>query len=516
MEELPVSEKTDKDESLLKRENICILSASLLLGVIFDILFYGKAFGASYPIFVLAFYAVILWYSRKNIMFKLDFGWLLGIPILMLSLTYVLFSNEMFYALNFIGIPILVIAQTLLITGNSRHKWFTAGFAGDIIHGFFIRTFGGVFKPFKIVAALMEKKAVPGRYSAAKKVFIGIIVSIPLLLIIVTLLSSADRVFEHFMGEIPKLLKNINLGEYVVQIIIVIFITTLIFSYTWSLLNPRAAGYIKLPETGGFGRNTWDPVIIATILVVINIIYLFFTFVQFSYLFGSLKYGLPGNFSYSEYARRGFFELIAVTLINFSILVGCINFTKKSGSIMNNMVRSLNSLLVVCTIVMLFSAYSRMSLYEEVYGYTYLRMLTHAFMIFLFVVFLITFFKIWNNKLSLLKSYVIVALISYLIINFMNIDVVIAKNNIDRYFKTGKIDAGYLTSLSYDAIPQLTRMLDCKDKAISGKFENYLYRAKDRLAKERPWQSFNISIYRAKVVLSEYEVKYDKQYEDAR
>jgi len=102
-----------------------------------------------------------------------------------------------------------------------------------------------------------------------------------------------------------------------------------------------------------------------------------------------LNFGLPSDFTYAEYARRGFFELIAVTLINFSILLSCIGFARKGSKLIDRAVRILYSLLVACTLVMLFSAHFRMSLYEEAYGYTYLRMLTHAFMVFLFVLFLI-------------------------------------------------------------------------------------------------------------------------------
>jgi len=128
-----------------------------------------------------------------------------------------------------------------------------------------------------------------------------------------------------------------------------------------------------------------------------------------------------------EYARRGFFELLMVTLINFSLLLSSIKLIRKDGKLVARTVQILHSLLVLCTMVILSSAYLRMSLYEAAYGYTYLRVLTHSFMIFLFVLFVIAFYKVWNEGISLLKPYVVLSIAAYMILNFANIDVLIAE-----------------------------------------------------------------------------------------
>ncbi|HHW47517.1 MAG TPA: DUF4173 domain-containing protein [Clostridiaceae bacterium] len=502
-----VEVKNDGNENLLKKENVYLLVISLLLGIIFDILFYDKMPGISCVIFVLAFYAAILWHSRKSLELKIDFAWLLSIPVLMLALTYTLFSNEMFWALNFLGIPILVVVQTLLITKNNKYPWYTPEFIGDILNGIFGRTLGNITKLFKLIVLLLRRKQNSGKHSTFKKVLTGLIISIPLLLIIIALLTSADQVFEHFLGKIPEILENFNIGRILAHAIIIISISVFAFGYIWSLSNNPAEENCSAEKADtGSRKGVWDPVVIITILTTINIIYTFFVLIQFSYLFGSLKYGLPQDFTYSEYARRGFFELVAVTLINFNILIGCISFTKKGSNMVCTVLRILYSLLVFCTLVMLFSAHFRMSLYEKAYGYTYLRVLTHMFMAFLFVIMLITLYRVWNEKFKLLRAYIIVAVISYLIVNYMNVDVIIARGNIDIYFETGRIDVNYLTSLSYDAVPEITRLIDCGDAEVEGNVQKYLYRVKERLSEGEPWQSFNVSRSRARNVLSGYEL----------
>ena len=221
-------------------------------------------------------------------------------------------------------------------------------------------------------------------------------------------------------------------------------------------------------------------------------------------MFGSLNNALPPDFTYAEYARRGFFELLTVTLINFSLVISSIRFTRKDGKLVTRTVQILHSLLIICTVVILSSAFLRMSLYEEVYGYTYLRVLTHSFMIFLFVLFVIAFYKIWNERISLLKPYIVVTLGAYMILNFANIDVLIAKNNLDRYFETGKLDTEYFRNLSYDSIPVLVNLAN--DKNVSHVIKDYLVEQQEVLSKEQSWQSFNLSRHKAKEVLSQLKL----------
>ncbi|MGI6777707.1 MAG: DUF4153 domain-containing protein [Acetivibrionales bacterium] len=505
------SKNMTANENIIKRENICLLVATLVLGILFDVLFYDKPLGVSYPIFIIAFYSVMMWNLRRNLRFRPDFGWLLSVPVLLLSLTYFIFSNRIFMPLNFMAIPVLVVTQTTLISGNGKYKWYNPSFIGDILYGFFYRPFAYFAKPFVLLAAMVHSKTNLKKYNAVIKILMGLLISIPLMLVIILLLASADQVFEHFIGELPDLFRNINVSNSIACILIASIVTLSAFSYIWSLINTSNSKTECVPAGVKTERKKWDALITITILAMINTVYVFFTIIQFSYLFGGFSYALPDGFTYAEYARKGFFELVVVTLINFSVLLGLLNFTKTGSKAINRAKRIMYSLLVLCTLVMLFSAHFRMSLYEKAYGYTYLRVLTHAFMAFLFVLFIITLYRIWREEVSLLKPYIITSIAAFVLINYINIDVIIAANNINRYYNTGKIDTNYLRCLSYDAVPQLVRLLNDEDESVSESIENYLYNIKEELDRPQPWQSFNISKHRAKKILSGYELEYNKQ-----
>ena len=95
--------------------------------------------------------------------------------------------------------------------------------------------------------------------------------------------------------------------------------------------------------------------------------------------------------------------------------------------------------------------------------------------------------------------------------NFANVDIIIAKNNINRYFETGQIDMVYLKNLSYDAIPEMQRLLisfksslDPEEKQIAGEIMEYFNERKLDLENQKSWQSFNISKCKAKKIIDKY------------
>ena len=95
--------------------------------------------------------------------------------------------------------------------------------------------------------------------------------------------------------------------------------------------------------------------------------------------------------------------------------------------------------------------------------------------------------------------------------NFANVDIIIAKNNINRYFETGQIDMVYLKGLSYDASPEMEKLFtlvknsqDLKEKQMAKEILEYFKEKKLDLQNQKSWQSFNISKYKAEKIIGKY------------
>ena len=476
---------------------------ALVAGIIFDYLFFEKAIGISYPLFVAVFYCVFWVASHKRVSFQIDFGWFLFIPILLLSAAFAIHSNPVLLARNFVLIPLLLLVQTTLLVYG--YEWSSVRCVSRFIGRLLRQFFGNAPKVFLEVISLAKVayRIAPEKRKTLKNIFIGLIISAPLLFIVIALLAEADTVFQNVIADIFKSLEFIDSIPFAEHVGVIGIITVLLFGYLAVVLKAEVEG-VSVPAERGTGGS--DATIVVTVLVMVNAVYILFCAIQFTYLFGGEEVirSIP-DYTYAEYARRGFSELIVVTVINLSILLIGLRFTKNDGKL-DRLVLVLRCLLVLCTAIMLYSAHLRLKLYEEAYGYTYARIFAHTFIGLLFVLFMLTFYKLWRREFPLLKAFAIAALLAYTTLNYLNVDAVIARKNIDRYFTTGKIDLEYLQGLSDDAIPELTRLSAADNGDVAGKkMAAFLREKQAELRSEDPWQSYNLSKARAKRILSEIQ-----------
>ena len=474
---------------------------ALIAGIVFDYLFYGKAIGVSYPLFAVVFYCLFWVASRGQISFQIDFGWFLFIPILLLSVAFAIHSNTVLLVLNFILIPPLLFLQTTLLV--YRYEWSKVRFVVRFLGRLLRQIFESAPKAFLEVISLAKvaDRIAPEKHKTLKNIFIGLIISAPLLVIVIALLVAADTVFQNIVANMLKPLESISSIPFAQRVGVIGIIATLLFGYLAVVLKAQVE---RISESVERDRGAWNATIVATVLVMVNAVYILFCVIQFTYLFGGEENirSIP-DYTYAEYARHGFFELIIVTIINLSILLIGLHFTENDGKL-DRLVHGLRCLLVLCTAIMLYSAHLRLNLYEEAYGYTYARIFAHTFIGLLCILFMLTLYKLWRKELPLVKAFAIAALLTYTVLNYVNVDAIIARKNIDRYLKTDKIDLAYLQELSYDAIPELTRLRVTGDEDMTAKNLSAFLRDKGaELRSESPWQSYNLSKARARRILAE-------------
>jgi hypothetical protein len=193
---------------------------------------------------------------------------------------------------------------------------------------------------------------------------------------------------------------------------------------------------------------------------------------------------------------------LIIALINFTIYAIFIKFKPLAGKTYAFFLNILTSSLVLFTLAILFSAHLRMTLYEAAFGYTYLRVLTHGFMIFLFTLIIVALFKIWIKQVPLKKLYIVLSLVAFMLVNYANIDKMIASRNIERYHLSGEIDDYYLQRLSFDSYPDLVEFY------IRYESSSHLYQAfhqkNEILSKTKHWASFNLARRDAKKALDRF------------
>ncbi|MGM0877237.1 MAG: DUF4153 domain-containing protein [Bacillota bacterium] len=464
---------------------ICIIG-----GILFNYLFYGKGLGISYPIY--AIYLYLVFFVRVSSQGKKQslFDLFLFVSALLLATSFSLFSNVLLLFLNFLIVPILMFIHMIHARRWEMEKWSNRLFVKSMFITF-SDTFQRFFKLFQFAGRIGKRFMHDKNYQIAKKIIIGFVLSIPLLWTIIYLLISSDEHFKHVLGKFPIWLYQANIGSILFQMFVVAFISIWLFAYFITLTKPL----VMSEEIHEVQSVKMDIVIVSTILLLVNVVYFLYTAVQFTYFFTGNPSNASLGYTYAEYARRGFTELTIVSLINLGLLFLLTPVSNFQKATLPRIVKLLLSIMVIFTFVMLSSAYYRLSLYEQAYGYTYSRVYAHALMILLFVLLVLAMFKVIKEKFKLLRAMFIVTLLAYVIVNYLNIDRFIISQNMNRFEETGKIDVNYLGALSYESIPVLIEQ-------DNEKFNELLKEKAVELNQgTTDWQSFNFSISRAKHLL---------------
>jgi hypothetical protein len=195
-------------------------------------------------------------------------------------------------------------------------------------------------------------------------------------------------------------------------------------------------------------------------LTVLDLLFLSFVLVQLTVLFGSRDHVLrTEGLTYAEYARHGFWELLVVTALTLVVIAFAVRTAPRSTSSDQVVVRVLLAALCLLALVVVASAVHRMSLYEQEYGFTRLRLLVNAVELALGAAFLLVLAAGARLDGSWLpRAGAVLGAATLLALAVVNPDAYIAEHNVSRYERTQRIDLSYLASLSPDAVPALDRL----------------------------------------------------------
>lgn len=482
----------------ISRRDVWFLIVCLGLGFLAEYSFLHGIVGVSYPIFLAGFYIVVF------LRFKYSFhhrriGLLLMVCIWILSANFLFYDISFLHGLNILLIPALVFAHLVLITSSTPIQWGKPKFLIILLNRL-VEAYQYIFLFIKTLVARFFAGRRKKSHQTFAKILLGILIAGPVLFVVILLLMSADTMFENLIMQLPDFMLSINI-ELLFRSFIILFVGFLFFG-VFQVLGHKP----RMDLSSSPGKFNFSDISAITILILLNIVYIVFVTLQFTYFFNG---NLMEGYTYAEYARRGFFELLIVLIINWTILISFLKFVHSKQRILKITFQSLSSLLIGMSGIMLVSAFMRLMMYEEAYGFTLSRVLAHGFMIYLIVIFAYTFIRIWLEKLPLLHFYVIVGIVFYAGINGMNLEQFIVNKNIERYEETGKIDVHYLRDLSAIGMIELIALYE-KDPEIEDL--EYVIISEQEYVKDvgkRPWQSYNFARERMEKELRQFKVRGD-------
>ena len=364
-------------ELKIKRENVIVPIVSALLIVIISNLkidWYFKTI--MFPFFMVLVSSTILVMKNDDINKK---AFYLLIPIILIIFSNLILillkgtldeNNEI---LNIIVLPILISIYLFSLI-NKNYKMALVNI--PLMFKIFPRY---LFRNLKILKIKTSREKTNKILNAVFGIIVGIVFSIVILL----LLMSADDYFNKFVS---KAFISINLDFSKIMQFVIFFI--IIFSIGVNLMRNR---YIVMKENK---TRKIDHTIIISMLSVINLVFVLFLISEISKLCGNFLQ-IPNGYIYSSYAREGFFQLLFVTIINFSIILYLIYKTNVIKE--NKIIRNLVLILISFSVLLIFNSYYRMFLYIAKFGFTNLRLQVILFLLMELILFGIIIKKIINK-----------------------------------------------------------------------------------------------------------------------
>jgi Domain of unknown function (DUF4173) len=319
--------------------------------------------------------------------------------------------------------------------------------------------------------------------------------AVPVLLVFGTLLAAADARFERLLGaatlDVPMLIGHATFALMVAWIAGGIL-------RTMTIGGERPGPQIKRPAMLSLGI-----VEVGMVVGLLDLLFLAFVLVQLPYFFGSADAIVqPGTTTtFSQYARRGFFELVTVAGLVLPLLLLADWLLRRERPRDERVFRVLAGAQVVLLFVIMGTALHRMRLYQVAYGLTELRLYTTAFMLWLGVV-LAWFARtvLRGRRERFAWGALVTALEALVLMHVVNPDALIVRTNAARADAPSRFDSSYAASLSADAVPPLLAALPRVAPGLRCSAAGVLLRRWH--AQDADWRSWSLSRARARTAVA--------------
>ena len=434
-----------------------LLSLALLFGLLAQWLFYRSSVGINVGVASVVVLAVA-WRLRPigARVDRLD-RWIVPaaivfafLPALRVDLMLLLFDIPATIALvamaavSFAGVPLTRRAVDILVV------------LGLVVVGRIVA--GGAL----LLAALPDLGRPLARRSGGRigSVGIGIALAFPFLLVFALLFASADAVFSSAVTNVFDFRKW-SIGELIGRIL-------LAATFAWVagglfIVAGRRTDTTMpavLPRLRGLLTSTAG----TTTLLAIDALFVFFVGLQVAYLFGGIDTLNATGLTYSAYARRGFFELIAVAVLAGGLLFAVELVVAKRTRFYVGAALTL----AIATLVIVLSAAYRMQLYQLAYGWTEQRFYALGGIAWLGAAGACAGLLVWRDATRwLLHAGGLIALAVAIAVNLIGPSGFVAGQNLERVVDPSglpadasrALDAQYLVTLGDGALPTIVEYL---------------------------------------------------------
>ena len=364
----------------LTSPQLWLLGGAILIGIALEI-WMEQDFYFFYSIFWLVTLAVFVALNWKRVLANKTVLALILPTLVLLGILMFDYENNELLGFTMLAIPALLLTIGVFTTQSIANKREGKAALG-VLRAVFVKPFTAIGTYFRAYAGVLGGKS----NTTKRHGWIGFAVGLPLMIVVLALLASADAGMNRLLG---KWIQDINIWNWFWRVVVVFVSSMLFYSLFYNLTwGKQDADLVPV-------RQNWKLAGPGVVMILLLVAYALFTYVQFTYLFGGT---LPIDLTYSEYARDGFGQFVAVTLINFTLLGLSLSKSEPGRAI-----KALQTLLIFASLIVLASAAWRMLLYVGAYGLTIRRVLPLWLMIYFAFLAVVGCVRVYREKTPFLR-----------------------------------------------------------------------------------------------------------------
>ncbi|MBA2687234.1 MAG: DUF4173 domain-containing protein [Gemmatimonadaceae bacterium] len=276
----------------------------------------------------------------------------------------------------------------------------------------------------------------------------GVLLSVPVVLILVALLSKADPILDSVRDVLLGWMDNWVIDGQLVFFVVLALITLGAYGLAAAARDQVAPRLRESEPAFRFGRAETK-----MLLYSVNAVLWIFVLLQLVALTRNPGATAGTGITFAEYARRGFAELSVAAAFVLGVILVIEVFRKPEPGEK----RRLELTAILAIVLILASAFRRVLLYEAAYGYTTDRLIAHVYMIVLAGAFIMLAWDLSRGAVSAAfgRRGMTLTLAAVTAFMYWNYEGWVVRQNLERASQGAELDVKYLNSLSLAAVPAL-------------------------------------------------------------
>lgn len=440
------------------RRLVSVIGLTIFLNIFFLHAFGSVAFVLSIVGFLVFLIAV---YYRQAIQPNLTIA-VSGTVALALSILFAILTTANSFISFFLGLSVLFVLQhfAYLLYHNIPSVRTLSEFFLEPID--FLASYAE--SSMQVVANFTATRAsgVWRQASSAKTLIVGLVVGIPLAIVLVGMLSGADPIFSFFIKNIISIQ---FLRDAMFRTVFSIVVLGMLAPFLLLVRGRREHEPFRLVHRFFLGNEMI--IVMALVALVVGL----FLLIQWPYVFASVaaeinlsKFGVA---TYSEYVKRGFFELLAVSAILYGVLWAGL-LAKRRGTQQANIFSVIQAAVFLEFGLFILSIFRRIWLYQHYHGWSLVRIYGGFLLLWIGLMVVTLAGRHVLPKLRWVVFEVAVTAAVILFVGFVHAEYFVAVVNPPTV--NGRIDYVYLSRLSADGYKGWKKSYDWAKQTLSNPF----------------------------------------------